>query len=133
MFCINCGKEIEDKSKEYCSSCYNKFNKEVGDNWLYAIILNWLVGCTGAHRFYTGYIGIGIAQFLTLGGLGIWSLVDMVSIGLNKYKNAKGEELQGYNKPIGMMGIAYAVMIVLIIIEIMVICAMFIILSSNAY
>lgn len=30
----------------------------------------------GAHRFYLGRIGTGIAMLLTLGGLLIWALVD---------------------------------------------------------
>lgn len=39
--------------------------------------LLWLfLGGLGGHRFYLGYIGRGIAMFLTLGGLGIWALID---------------------------------------------------------
>lgn len=120
MFCSNCGKEITDENFEFCPDCGYKIQNDneisCGKNWLHALILNWFLGCLGMHRFYTGYIGIGIAQFLTGGGLGIWSLVDMVMIGLNKYKNYEGQELEGYNKPIGYMGIAYALMVVLLVI-----------------
>lgn len=130
MFCINCGVETENTTKEYCDECSRKINKEAGDNWIYTFILNWLLGCTGAHRFYTGYIGIGIAQFLTLGGLGIWSLVDMISIGLNKYKNIEGEELKGYIKPVGIMGIAYAIMVILIFIELIAFLILFLVIVN---
>lgn len=42
-----------------------------------AIWLLWLfAGAFGGHRFYIGSKGIAIAQLLTLGGLGIWALID---------------------------------------------------------
>ena len=63
-----------------------------------AILLGWL----GVHRYYTGYIGLGVLQTLTLGGCGIWSLIDIIFISLGKYKDAKGQELEDYNKNIGI-------------------------------
>jgi len=39
-------------------------------------ILLMFVGIGGIGRFYTGQVGLGIAQLLTCGGLGIWNLVD---------------------------------------------------------
>ncbi|MDY0401597.1 MAG: TM2 domain-containing protein [Bacteroidales bacterium] len=32
------------------------------------------------HRFYLGYTWQGIVQLLTLGGLGIWTLIDLIRI-----------------------------------------------------
>lgn len=45
-----------------------------------AALLSIVVGWLGVHRFYVGKIGTGIAQLLTLGGLGIWALVDFILI-----------------------------------------------------
>lgn len=45
-----------------------------------ALLLVILVGVLGIHRFYLGYTGVGIAQLLTLGGCGIWSLIDLIRI-----------------------------------------------------
>ncbi|MFA4840237.1 MAG: TM2 domain-containing protein, partial [Agrococcus sp.] len=42
--------------------------------WLLAL----LVGGLGIDRFYLGKIGTGIAKLLTLGGFGIWWLVDLI-------------------------------------------------------
>lgn len=60
------------------------------------------LGFTGAHRFFTGYRLIGTLQLLTLGGLGIWTIVDFVAICIDKYKNSKGQKLEKYSKAIGI-------------------------------
>jgi hypothetical protein len=44
----------------------------------------------GVHRFYTGHVGIGIAQFLTLGGCGIWQLIDIIMIAQGKFTDKQG-------------------------------------------
>lgn len=41
-----------------------------------ALILSILLGALGIDRFYIGDIGLGVGKLLTLGGLGIWALVD---------------------------------------------------------
>ena len=46
--------------------------KSVAGVWL----LWFFLGGLGAHRFYMGRIGTGIAMLLTVGGLLIWALVD---------------------------------------------------------
>lgn len=61
------------------------------------ILLAVFFGWFGAHRFYTGYTGIGILQFLTMGGFGIWTLIDFLSLCFNKFKDANNNELKGYN------------------------------------
>ena len=54
----------------------------------------YFLGAFGVHRFYTGYIGIGIIQLLTLGGCGFWTLIDFICISINKYKDAKNQQLE---------------------------------------
>ncbi|MBI2847207.1 MAG: TM2 domain-containing protein [Chloroflexi bacterium] len=36
------------------------------------------LGALGVHRFYLGKIGTGILMLVTLGGLGIWALIDSI-------------------------------------------------------
>jgi TM2 domain-containing membrane protein YozV len=45
-----------------------------------AILLSFFLGGLGIHRFYLGYTWQGVVQLLTLGGLGIWALIDFVRI-----------------------------------------------------
>lgn len=46
-----------------------------------AYALWWFLGAFGGHRYYAGNIGMGIAMTLTLGGLGVWSFIDVFLIG----------------------------------------------------
>ncbi len=45
-----------------------------------AFLLCFFFGILGVHRFYVGKIGTGILQLVTLGGLGIWALIDFIMI-----------------------------------------------------
>ena len=54
------------------------------------IVLCVLLGGLGVHRFYVGKIGTGIIMLLTLGGLGVWSLIDLIRIAIQKFKDADG-------------------------------------------
>ena len=54
------------------------------------LILCVLLGWLGVHRFYVGKIWTGILMLLTMGGLGIWQLVDLIIIATQKFKDSKG-------------------------------------------
>lgn len=51
-----------------------------GKSQVIALILCLVVGGIGVHRFYLGYTWQGIVQVLTLGGCGIWALIDLIRI-----------------------------------------------------
>lgn len=62
--------------------------------WLFAMLL----GMLGVDRFYLGKIGTGILKLVTLGGLGIWALVDLILVLVGAQRDKRGYRLAGYNQ-----------------------------------
>jgi len=60
------------------------------DRWLTTLLLAIFLGSLGVHRFYTGKTGTGILMLLTLGGCGIWTLIDVIMIALKSYRDSNG-------------------------------------------
>jgi len=58
-----------------------------------AFLLYFFLGVFGAHRFYVGKIGTCITQILTPGGLGFWTLYDVIMFIVGKFTDAEGNVL----------------------------------------
>ncbi len=56
---------------------------------LAALLFCFFLGPLGAHRFYVGKTGTAILMLLTLGGLGIWVLVDLILIVSGSFFDSK--------------------------------------------
>jgi len=64
---------------------------------LVALLLCLFVGTIGVHRFYAGKIGTGILMIVTLGGMGIWTLVDLIMIIVGSFKDKDGNVISNWN------------------------------------
>jgi TM2 domain-containing membrane protein YozV len=58
-----------------------------------------LLGFLGVHRFYVGKIGTGILMVLTLGGLGIWALIDLIFIAVGSFRDKEGKRVYRWMEP----------------------------------
>ena len=54
------------------------------------ILLCFFLGALGVHRFYVGKIGTGVLMLLTVGGFGIWTIVDFILIVVGRFEDADG-------------------------------------------
>ena len=103
-FCQACGAETNPLA-EICIKCGARLGKaEAVDissksrlaTTLLCILPAWIVGIAGIHRFYLGKIGTGIAMLLTLGGLGIWTLIDFIYVVSGSMKDKEGKVIQNW-------------------------------------
>lgn len=110
-YCYRCGSRIKSNSIEVCEFCGAKLNNNIDElnikikNKLLAGLLALFLGGMGIHRFYLGYIKIGIVQ-LSLWVLGyftgditwvivqIWALIESILIFLGKIKDSEGNDLE---------------------------------------
>ena len=80
-------KKVASKSKKSVSKPKKQKSKIV------TLLLSIFLGHLGIDRFYLGYIGLGILKLITLGGCGIWWLIDVIMVATDKMKDANGRPL----------------------------------------
>lgn len=61
---------------------------------LVTTLLAFFLGGLGVHRFYLGKIGTGILMIVTLGGLGIWTLIDFIVAVAGSMKDKEGRPIK---------------------------------------
>jgi TM2 domain-containing membrane protein YozV len=96
QYCSGCGAIISNRAAA-CPKCGAPTGARPAGaspkSRLVAFLLCFLVGVFGVHRFYVGKIGTGVAQLLTIGGLGIWTFVDLILIILGEFTDKEGRKV----------------------------------------
>jgi len=80
------------------TSAYDGQAGSAQKSFLITWILAWLLGMFGADRFYLGKIGTAILKLITLGGLGLWSIIDLVLVLAGAQRDKEGQRLEGYDQ-----------------------------------
>ena len=62
--------------------------------YIIALLFSIFLGYLGIDRFYMGQVGIGIGKLLTLGGCGIWYLIDIILIATRSSNDSTGLPLK---------------------------------------
>lgn len=65
-------------------------------DWMVTFVLAILVGVLGIDRFYTGSTRLGVLKLVTLGGLGLWWLIDLFLLVAGIYKDENGIPIRPY-------------------------------------
>lgn len=79
---------------QYSFEPYRRTDRTFLATWLFALLL----GFWGADRFYLGKTGTAILKLLTVGGLGVWVLVDLILVLVGAQRDREGRRLEGYEE-----------------------------------
>ena len=99
-FCHACGSQTNPQA-EVCPKCGARLAKAIVEeispkSRLATTLLAWFLGIFGAHRVYLGKIGTAIAMLFTLGGLGIWALIDFIFAVSGNMKDKEGKIIKNW-------------------------------------
>jgi TM2 domain-containing membrane protein YozV len=94
--CSQCGCQLQANAK-FCTQCgastSSSTDTKSDKSAVTALLLCIFLGSLGLHRFYVGKIKTGILMLLTGGGLGIWTLVDLIQIACCNFTDSENKYL----------------------------------------
>jgi len=100
-FCSSCGAVIKIAA-EICPKCGVRQNAKKGifetkndierkTDWRVLFHLSFWLGFLGIDRFYAGKTGSGILKLITMGGIGIWWIMDIINVANGNYTDTTGK------------------------------------------
>ncbi len=100
-FCHACGAKTSPLA-EFCTKCGAKLGVKTLDtnvspkSRLAVTLLAWFLGQLGIHRFYLEKYGTAILMLFTLGGLGIWAIIDFIIAVTGNMKDKDGKPITNW-------------------------------------
>lgn len=94
-------------------SAYGAYPQESQKSFVVTWLLAYFLGGLGVDRFYLGKVGTGLLKLFTLGGLGVWALVDLILVLVGSQRDKAGLPLAGYEQNKKMAWIVTAVLVVI--------------------
>ncbi|MDZ7786172.1 MAG: TM2 domain-containing protein [Candidatus Saccharibacteria bacterium] len=82
-------------------------------DYLATWLLSYFLGIFGVDRFYLGYTGLGVLKLITLGGCGLWALIDWVLVFAGVMKDSEGRPMKDREKNFKLTVILFVVFSVL--------------------
>ena len=89
----DCVKEFESQPGKYLEETKSDRSEksEPGDkDFITTLLLCIFLGGLGVHRFFVDKMGTGVLMLVTLGGLGIWWIIDIILIVTNSFEDSEG-------------------------------------------
>jgi len=84
----------EDQNREWLETLAAKARSSE-KSWTAAFWSSVFLGFLGVDRFYLGYGVLGLIKLFTFGGFGLWWLIDVVLLLMNRLPDAEGGILDG--------------------------------------
>ena len=86
----DCVKEFESQPGKYLEETKSDKSEPGDKDFITTLLLCIFLGGLGVHRFFVDKMGTGVLMLVTLGGLGIWWIIDIILIVTSSFEDSEG-------------------------------------------